>query len=140
MAIVMNSVKNADAMFRHIAGGAVTPLLSNYEGQMKDLIRDDPRTIIVHSKMEDGEAATGETGRYIRELAEVYRRNPRYGFSESDKAEEIIRRVMNTVGRPGLPRRERTVRHLGQHAYRGLEHQDRHPPPGVQEVRQQPAL
>ena len=103
MAIVMNSVKNANAMFRHIAGGAVTPLLSNYEGQGKDEIRDDPRTIIVHSKMEDGEAATGETGRYIRELADAYRRNPKYGFSDSDKAEEIIRRVMNTVGRSGLP-------------------------------------
>ena len=35
MAIVMNSVKNANAMFRHVAGGAVTPLLSNYEGQGK---------------------------------------------------------------------------------------------------------
>ena len=103
MAIVMNSVKNANTMFQHIAGGAVTPLLSNYEGQGKDQIREDPRTIIVHSKMEDGEAATGETGRYIRELADVYRRNPKYGFSDSDKAEEIIRRVMNTIGRSGLP-------------------------------------
>ena len=103
MAIVMNSVKNANTMFRYVAGGGVTPLLSNYEGQMKDEIRDDPRTIIVHSKMEDGEAATGETGRYIRELADVYRRNPKYGFSDSDRAEEVIRRVMNTVGRPGLP-------------------------------------
>ena len=103
MAIVMNSVKNANAMFQHIAGGAVTPLLSNYEGQGKEQIRNDPRTIIVHSKMEDGEAATGETGRYIRDLADVYRRNPRYGFSDSDRAEEIIRRVMNTVGRSGLP-------------------------------------
>ena len=53
--------------------------------------------------MEDGEAATGETGRYIRELAEVFRRNPKYDFSDSDKPEEIIRRVMNTVGRPGMP-------------------------------------
>ncbi len=103
MTIVMNSVKNANAMFQHSAGGAVTPLLSNYEGQGKDQIRDAPRSIIVHSKMEDGEAATGETGRYIRELADVYRRNPKYGFSDSDKAEEIIRRVKNTVGRPGLP-------------------------------------
>ena len=103
MAIVMNSVKNANAMFQHIAGGAVTPLLSNYEGQGKDQIRNDPRTIIIHSKMEDGEAATGATGRYIRDLADVYRRNPKYGFSDSDKAEEIIRRVMNTVGRSGLP-------------------------------------
>ena len=103
MAIVMNSVKNANAMFQHIAGGAVTPLLSNYEGQGKDQIRNDPRTIIVHSKMEDGEAATGETGKYIRDLADVYRRNSKYGFSDADKSEEIIRRVMNTVGRSGLP-------------------------------------
>jgi len=103
MAIVMNSVKNANAMFRHVSGGAATPLLSNYEGQVKEKIRDAPRTIIIHSKMEDGEAASGETGKYIRELAEVYRRNPKYEFSDSDKAEEIIRRVMNTVGRPGLP-------------------------------------
>ena len=102
MAIVMTSVKNANAMFRYVAGGAVTPLLSNYEGQLKDEIRDAPRTIIVHSKMEDGEAAAGETGRYIRELAEVFRRNARYGFSDSDRPEEIIRRVMNTVG-TGIP-------------------------------------
>lgn len=103
MAIVMNSVKNANAMFRHVASGTGTPLLSNYQGQGMDEIRNDPRTIIVHSKMEDGEAATGITGKYIRELAEVFRRNPKYGFSDSDRPEEIIRRVMNTVGRPGLP-------------------------------------
>ena len=42
MAIVMNSVKNADAMFRHVAGGAVTPLLSNYEGQLKEPVKDRP--------------------------------------------------------------------------------------------------
>ena len=103
MAIVMNSVKNANAMFRHIASGAVTPLLGNYEGQVRDEISDNPHTIIVHSKMEDGEAATGETGRYIRELAEVYKKNPKYNFSDSDRPEEVIRRVMNTVGKPGLP-------------------------------------
>ena len=103
MAIVMNSVKNANAMFRHIASGAVTPHLSNYEGQVRDEISDSPHTIIVHSKMEDGEAATGETGRYIRELAGVYRKNPKYKFSDSDRPEEVIRRVMNTVGKPGLP-------------------------------------
>ena len=53
--------------------------------------------------MEDGEAATGETGRYIRELAGVYKKNPKYRFSDPDRPEEVIRRVMNTVGKPGLP-------------------------------------
>ena len=104
MAIVMNSVRNANAMFRHLASGAVTPLLSNYEGQGKDEIRNDPRTIIVHSKMEDGEAATGETGRYIRELAEVFRRNAKYEFSDSDRPEEIIRRVIEYRRETRTPR------------------------------------
>ena len=36
-------------------------------------------------------------------LADVYRKNPKYGFSDSDRPEEIIRRVMNTVGKPYLP-------------------------------------
>ena len=103
MAIVMNSVKNANAMYRHIASGAVTPLLGNYADQLKCELRPDPHTIIVHSKMEEGGAATGETGRHIRDLAEVYRRNPKYDFSDSDTPEEIIRRVMNTVGRDDEP-------------------------------------
>ena len=103
MAVVMNSVKNANAMFRHIAGGSMTPLFSNYDGQMPNTIRADPRTIIVHSKVEEGEAAVGEMGSHIRELAEAYRRNPKYGFSDSDRPEEIIRRVKNTVGKHGLP-------------------------------------
>ena len=103
MAIVMNSVKNANTMYRHIASGAVTPLLGNYADQLKGEMPPDPHTIIVHSKMEEGEAASGETGRHIRDLAEVYRRNPKYNFSDSDKPEEIIRRVMNTVGRDNEP-------------------------------------
>lgn len=103
MAIVMNSVRNANSMYRHIASGTVTPLLGNYVDQLNNEMRSDLRTIIVHSKMEDGEAATGETGRHIRELAEVFRRNPKYGFSDSEKPEEIIRRVMNTVGRVNQP-------------------------------------
>ena len=103
MAIVMNSVKNANAMYRHVAGGADTPLFGNYTGGGHTDIRADPRTIIVHSKLEDGEAATGETGKHIKELSEAYRRNPKHGFTDDQKPEEIIRKVMNTVGRPGQP-------------------------------------
>ena len=92
MAIVMNSVKNANAMYRYIASGAATPLFSNYVDQFKGDLRSDPHTIIVHSKIEEGGDATGEIGRHIRDLAEVYRSNPKYGFSDTDKPEEIIRR------------------------------------------------
>ena len=103
IAIVMNSVKNANAMYRYIAGGSVSPLLGNFADPLNTELKPDPHTIIVHSKLEDGEEATGETARHIRALAEVYRRNPKYGFSDSDKPGQIIRRVMNTVGREGQP-------------------------------------
>ena len=103
MALVMNSVKNANAMYRFVASGVSTPLFGNYMDAVQNVLRHDPRTIIVHSKLEDGEAVSGETGRHIRELAAAYRRNPDYGFTDDDKPEDIIRRVMNTVGRPGRP-------------------------------------
>ena len=103
IAIVMNSVKNANAMYRYIAGGSVSPLLGNFSNPLKTQLAPDPHTIIVHSKLEDGEEATGETATHIRALAEVYRSNPKYGFSGSDKPGQIIRRVMNTVGRYGQP-------------------------------------
>ena len=103
IAIVMNSVKNANAMYRYIAEGSASPLLGNFADPLNTELKPDPHTIIVHSKLEDGEEATGETARHIRALAEVYRRNPKYGFSDSDKPGQIIRRVMNTVGREGLP-------------------------------------
>ena len=103
IAIVMNSVKNANAMYRYIAEGSVSPLLGNFNDPLHTQLKPDPHTIIVHSKLEDGEEATGETARHIRALAEVYRRNPKYGFSDLDKPGQIIRRVMNTVGREGQP-------------------------------------
>ena len=103
IAIVMNSVKNANAMYRHIAGGSVSSLLGNFTDPLNREIKPDPHTIIVHSKLEQGEEADGETARHIRALAEVYRRNPEYGFTDADKPGQIIRKVMNTVGKEGQP-------------------------------------
>ena len=98
MAIVMNSVANANRMFSYVAENmAESPLLSNEsEGET-------PRTIIVHSKMEEGAAAPGETGKRMRELAERFRAVQEYGFDAADKHEDVIRRVMNTVGKCGQP-------------------------------------
>ena len=103
IAIVMNSVKNANAMYQHIASGSVSPLLGNFANPLNRELRLDPHTIIIHSKLEQGEEADGETARHIRALAEVYRQNPKYGFADSDKPGQIIRKVMNTVGREGQP-------------------------------------
>ena len=108
LAIVMNSVANANAMFHYVAGGAANaPLLCNYTIAGGDILLPEPRTIIVHSKLEEGKEASGrgsgDTNRYIKDLSEVYRQNPQYGFTYQDKPHEIIRRVMNTVGQPGQP-------------------------------------
>ena len=104
MAIVMNSVGNANAMFEYVSSGASSAsLLCNYTHPGGDELLIEPRTIIVHSKLEEGKDVGGDIGKHIKELAEVYRRHPKYGFTEQDKPGEIIRRVMNTVGRPGQP-------------------------------------
>ena len=103
LAVVMNSVANANAMFDYIAGGrAGADLLCNYTSLGGEELRAEPRTIIVHSKIEEGKEATGtqsaRLNHAIRDLADLYKRNPRYGFHPDDKPQEVIRRVMNTVG------------------------------------------
>lgn len=98
MAVVMNKVSNANKMFSYIAENmADAPLLSNrFESE-------PPRTIIVHSKIDEGASATGDIGKRIRELADRFRAVRAYGFTALDKPEEIIRKVMNTVGKVGQP-------------------------------------
>ena len=108
MAVVMNSVTNANAMFDYIASGqAGADLLCNYTSLGGEELRPEPRTIIVHSKIEEGKEATGtqsaRLNHAIRDLADLYKRNPRYGFKPEDKPQEVIRRVMNTVGVDGAP-------------------------------------
>ena len=100
MAVVMNSVANANNMFQYIADGhARAALLENPADDFPGL----PNTIIVHSRLEDGEAVTGALAKPVHALAERYRQHKPYGFSQQDGREEIIRRVMNTVGKPGQP-------------------------------------
>ena len=99
MAVVMNNVANANAMFDYIAGNvANTPLLTNQGAGA-------PATIIVHSKMEDpsDNKATGALVKPIRELAQRFQAAYPNRFTPQDKAEDVIRLVMNTVGKPGLP-------------------------------------
>ena len=97
MAIVMNTVGNANGMFRYIADNmADAPLLANAAGE-------DAHTIIVHSKMEEGGSAPGEIGRRFREVAAGFSAVGRYGFGAGDKPEDVIRRVMNSVGKEGEP-------------------------------------
>lgn len=119
--IVANSVVNADGLFKYIAGyenedgvpvdGRVGSLLSNIEN---GAYLDAPRTIFMHSKMEASEGdQAGGVSKPIRGLADIYRqRYPHARLSEDRRdhrklAEgshyEVMRRVLNTVGKPGEP-------------------------------------
>ena len=102
IAVVMNRVGNANGVFQYIAdnmAGQPMPLLRNAGGQGAP-----PATIIVHSQLaEDGGKMPAGLLKSIQELAARYRAIPAYGFSDQDRAEDILRRVLNSVGRPGEP-------------------------------------
>ena len=118
---VANTIVNADGLFRYIAGyenddgiiagGQLGGLLSNADG---GAWRSTPRTILIHSKMEADDGKTvASIAKPIRTLANTYReRYPNAQLSEDRRdrrrlAEgtdyEVLRRVLNTVGKPGEP-------------------------------------
>ena len=109
--VVADTTRNADAIFEHIAGWAhpgkggetvfqpgVWPDLSNSAGGM---LHDTPRTLVVHSKVGEAEdAETTATGKeYLKAL------NERLGGGAKTAGELLddLRRVLNTVGKPGQP-------------------------------------
>ena len=120
--VVANSIANANGLFRYIGGyeqedsisapGQLGELLSNCDANGKP--HAEPRTILMHSKMESSEGDLSATlAKSIRGLAELYRerfpnavlsedrRDKRKLFEGDDR--EVLRRVLNTVGKPGEP-------------------------------------
>ena len=119
IAVVVNSIANAKAIHRYIAGGpdadgiirpgALSPELSNYR-TADNRPHDPPRTIIVHSQVDrPGDAEDAKTDPAIKIQAAAYRkRYPEHQDRDglpliraSDRA--VIRAVLNTVGQPGQP-------------------------------------
>lgn len=115
--VVANSIKNATRLFDWLSGysdgsgqwapGQLT-LFDNIDPQNRQPHRV-PRTILMHSKLEDPEAkTTGDVKKYLDRQAELFREaypdavtNNRR-FSDC-KPNEIMRHVLNTVGKPGEP-------------------------------------
>lgn len=102
IAIIMNEVDNANRVYEYIAEANAADfceLLSNAidpEGI--------PNTILVHSQLDqaekDAKVPAAMSGK-IKALAERFQRH--YPGLKGLKPEQIIRRVMNTVGKPGQP-------------------------------------
>ena len=92
--------------------GRLGELLSNWDANGRPC--DEPRTILMHSKMESSEGGLNQSlAKPIRILADQYRErfpNARLSEDRRDKRRlsdgddrEVLRRVLNTVGKPGEP-------------------------------------
>ena len=104
MAIVINSISNAAAVFNYISGmehGFIE--FANWLDPDKTTRTRYPRTILVTSHIEEGSKVSGQAKTIMNELAEVYKALYPYHFQHTDSTEEVIRRTLNTVGKTGQP-------------------------------------
>lgn len=116
IAVIVNTTKNADALFQYVAGwrdpdsgeaaaGRVGEGLSNYDPNTLEPY-PVPRTLLVHSKLEGPEDSG--TDKFMKLQANAYRKEYPGAYS-GDKAllnmtdAEILRFVLNTVGKKGMP-------------------------------------
>ena len=122
LVVVANTINNANGLFRYIAGyedeggvsvpGQLGGLFSNCDAN--GIPYDEPRTILMHSKMESNEGNLNQAlAKPVQVLAAKYRgrfpnallsedRRDRRRLHEGDDR-EVLRRVLNTVGKPGEP-------------------------------------
>lgn len=99
MAVVMDTIENAKKIFVYITEGlAQAPLLQNQPGVL-------PNTIIVHSRIEEknDDQGLGTVTRSIRDLAALYRHHFEFAFHAKQSDTEVMREVLNTIGKPGQP-------------------------------------
>ena len=117
VAIVVNTVTNADRLYDYIAGwkdgdklhpGQVGAELSNIDSDR--LYYRYPRTIVVHTKLEtpDGQETGAAQGYLIRQAAVFRELYPDIRTAAGDLLRhapepDVIRTVLNTVGKAGQP-------------------------------------
>lgn len=98
MIIVANNIRNAEAIYHHIAGSengdgtirrGVFDLLSNVDQHGE--WHETPRTLIVHSKVAEADAIPPTLKRRIAQLSGV----------PLKEAEQAVRDMLNTVGKQG---------------------------------------
>jgi type III restriction enzyme len=118
---------------RHLAApfmGAL-PLFSNYDTHGEPLAR--PRTLLIDSEqLESGEALDDNFRSMAGTEIEQFRRDIIERTGDLQAASnitdaELLREVMNTVGKAGQAGRIHPLRGVGVHAHRRLGHQHRHP-------------
>ena len=114
MIVVANDVKNATALYRWIAGGEATdratdrapaayepgnlPLFSNVRPDGTGF-REDPPTILVHSKLDSADELSGNLASVMKKQAEILA--PEAGSKR--EAMERLREIVGSVGKKGQP-------------------------------------
>ncbi len=104
MIVVANTIANAAALYDWIAGGeerdgsfrpGKLDLFSNVRADGSGW-EDSPRTLLVHSKLDADEKLTGRFAKLVKEQV------GRFDSRGTDPV-TAMRRMMNTVGKPGEP-------------------------------------
>ena len=117
IAIVTDQVGNANAVYEYIASGGITctpinetdgnPFTNFQPGEKtKQWISGPPRTIVVHSEIDNPDHKSGVPTRLkasFKQLADRYREYYEEVRNPDLNDEGVIRLVMNTVGKPGKP-------------------------------------
>ena len=109
--IVVNDIPNARAVFDYVSGYQAdehtprTPgrleLFSNVDPDTFELVTP-PRTILVHSRLDSEGQMSAPFGRYLKRQSQVYRQTwPNHQWPQEDR--DVLREVLNTVGKKGLP-------------------------------------
>ena len=96
---VANNIKNATALWTHLAGsvnddGSLTPGISPELSNIDEhgLWHKEPRTLLVHSKVGGADAIGDPLKKMLVDAA---------GLGSKADAEEAVREMLNTVGKPG---------------------------------------
>ena len=109
--IVANDIPNAQAIYEHVSGyrpqedhpwepGQLDEF-SNVDPTTREL-RTPPRTILVHSRLDQEEKITGTFSKTLKLQSDAFRRAmPTHPWPKDDK--DVLREVMNTVGKENKP-------------------------------------
>ena len=101
MAVIMNSIANANAMFEFLTDPGKGKKL------FRNLPTEPPRTIILHSRIDQDQDNAGTVDKEVRAnarpLAAAYRRHYPNSWTDNATDDDILRDVLTTVGKPGLP-------------------------------------
>ena len=109
--IVANNVPNAQAIYEYIAGYRPDEERPWEPGRLDDFSNVDPathqprtppRTILIHSKLDQEDKIQGNFSKYLKQQSEAFRRAmPTYPWPKEDQG--VMREIINSVGKEGKP-------------------------------------